>query len=206
MSNIPVIQSVVNQMLTEYIVEGVILNNGAVSYKGGIVPAIFMNGTYAIPTARVLMTKVNNQWYVIAVENVVHKPRTFILANDFVSISGSGFTTFFLSTAWFGIHNYQSTPAIGNSASTICLLAKGTYVFKLFCGKGTDRGIVEWYVNDVLIGTEDTYSNTVTRVIASYVFNVPQTGSYNIRYVVTGKNGASSNFYFAFSAISIVPA
>lgn len=202
MSQIPVIQSVVNQMLTDYIVDGKVLPNGQVSYKGGIVSATFMNGIVPEANKTVLMTKVNNLWYVIASESLTSMPYQFFLGSDFHVVSGPPFVSVLLSTAWFTLHNYQFPPALNNSAKITAFLEKGSYLFRTYNGASGDRAIVSWYFDNLLIGTHDTYSSPASPVYLDILIYVPNTGLHQMKYVVTGKNPSSTNYYYVLSGVS----
>lgn len=75
------------------------------------------------------------------------------------------------------------------------LIDAGTYTFSSLGYTGTSRGIVEWYIDNVLVATHDWYDGSATNnTIKATSGIVIAAGLHTLRGKVTGKNGSSSAY------------
>jgi hypothetical protein len=87
---------------------------------------------------------------------------------------------------------------------TMPVAVEGTYNIKMYFKGNSSRGICEGSVDGVNMGTCDQYSSSSTQQIEFDMGNkVLTTGNHTIRFTVTGKNAASSNYKLTFDYFSI---
>ena len=84
-------------------------------------------------------------------------------------------------------------------------LAIGTYTLRVIYEKNNNRGIVDFYIDAIEVGSVDMYDvgavpDSVYTVAA---INVATDGLKDIKAKVDGKNGASSNYYMGIQAIML---
>lgn len=94
--------------------------------------------------------------------------------------------------------------ALGDTYQFECVLAKGSYQFQLIYDTDIYRGIVSFYLNDVLFGVLDCYSASRINVNrASFAVKVSNPGVQTFKVKVTGKNASAASYQFGCSAIII---
>jgi hypothetical protein len=97
------------------------------------------------------------------------------------------------------------SPAVGSWIQfTLPVAVEGTYNIKMYFKGNSSRGICEGSVDGVNMGICDQYSSSSTQQIEFDMGNkVLTTGNHTIRFTVTGKNAASSNYKLTFDYFSI---
>ena len=96
----------------------------------------------------------------------------------------------------------RSIYADGDSAGRDIFLKAGTYTFGELCAKGTADGILDWYLDDTkIVAGSDHYSAAFTYnvVFGTYSIVVSRSGKYRLKYVVNGKNAASTDYRILFT-------
>jgi hypothetical protein len=101
---------------------------------------------------------------------------------------------------------YQSTAANGDTMEWTFPLDAGTYKLTTVVTTGNNRGIVKWQIDGADVRTgNDLYSASDTPGVITSTTGITVTaGLKTLRYVVTGKNGSSSNYLVAIQAIALV--
>lgn len=106
------------------------------------------------------------------------------------------------TTINYGYESYLLTsgsPALGNAFTQSFCLQAGLYTFTALASTtANNRGIVDWYVDNVNQGSMDFYSASVLRnVLLTMTFNIPFTGYHTLKGVTSGHNASgSSPFYY----------
>ena len=89
------------------------------------------------------------------------------------------------------------------------MLVAGTYTFYALGVTNTDRGIIDWYIDDVLvISGQDWYNSPAQRDITKTTSSITVTGNgrHVLKGIVNGKNGSSSNYGVSLTTYWLVPA
>jgi len=209
MSNIPMIQSVIGKTVPEYIVRGTIASNGTVSYRGGIVPVVYMNGVVPSVGGIALMTLVDNAWYVIGVQASAPLKVPAICFHELSSILvGGTFTRVMNANQEFNQWWQQATPANGDSFSQSVYLNEGEYSFDVLGVRSSSVARLDWFLNENIIASLQDWYN------ASLVFNhtisttvyVPYSGYHTIRGTINGRHASSTGWALGFTYYAFMPA
>lgn len=104
-----------------------------------------------------------------------------------------------------GANGNTTTPAIGDTRTNTFWAASGTYAFTLWYAKGSNGGIFDLYVDDVLVlSAIDTYNAaSIGNATATATVYLGYAGSHTLELVVTGKNGASTNYIVSIGLILV---
>lgn len=111
---------------------------------------------------------------------------------------GSAVYNYIVDAAEFlNFFRLQNPGANGDSVGAYVNLEAGTYKFSVWYQKYSDRGILDFTLGSIVIGSLDTYAAALTRdqlaVFTGII--VPSSGNYLLKYIVNGKNAASSGFF-----------
>lgn len=108
------------------------------------------------------------------------------------------------------VHLYNGY--FGNSASSAdgdeihysTFLGAGTYTLKLLGTKASNHGIVDIYIDAGEVASFDLYNATVARnqVLTQTSISVASAGVKDIKVILDGKNGSSSDYIIAFQSIT----
>lgn len=92
---------------------------------------------------------------------------------------------------------YQSTAATNDQFRSYFTLKSGTYTFSALVTLNASHGIISWYVDDQLIGTNDLYAAVISRDNVRSIASVTITnsGTHKLEGRMISKNAASSDFY-----------
>lgn len=97
-----------------------------------------------------------------------------------------------------GSHPNASDADDGDSMSWSFLSETGTYTFSVLYSKYTSRGIIEFLVDDVSIGTVDMYNgSSVLNVVTDMTDIALVEGTHTLKALVNGKNASSSDYIMA---------
>lgn len=100
----------------------------------------------------------------------------------------------------------QVSPADGDSWTFSAVLAAGSYTFYTFGRKGTNYGILDYYLDGESIETgQDWYGSYTNNVTKSFTFSVPSSGYHVFTLTVNGKNGSSSDYRAVLTRLYILP-
>lgn len=108
----------------------------------------------------------------------------------------------------FNFVAYQDTGANADEWENGFVCQSGTYSIKILSSKDGSRGILDVYIDDVLIsagidfydaGTLNNEINTISSVVIT-------DGYHTFKGIVNGKNGSSSGYNIAITKIWLVPA
>jgi hypothetical protein len=87
-------------------------------------------------------------------------------------------------------------------------LDAGTYDFRVLCRTANDAGILQWFIDNVSIGTMDFYSagavNYVQKTIAG--ITIGTSGAHTLKGDVTTKHASSSNYFIPLHKYCLVEA
>ena len=103
---------------------------------------------------------------------------------------------------------YQDAPANGDVTTNGFFLRPGTYTMNVTGFTNTNRGIVDWYIDDAIAVTgQDWYASPgVDNVIKTATVQVKGLSPYHVlKSTVNGKNASSSDYYLALSLIEFKP-
>lgn len=87
-------------------------------------------------------------------------------------------------------------PNMGDSFYQTFVIQPGTYALTIVGKTGDNYGQVSWYIDSILQGMTDFYSASNVINITSLTVVVPSGTSHTLLGVISGKNAASSNYYF----------
>jgi len=90
----------------------------------------------------------------------------------------------------------QSASADGDTFTHGAMIAEGTYTLSILGSESTASGIIDWYMDDVLIAsTQDWYDSLTYNVIKTVADVVIAEGGWHVlKGVVNGKNASSSAY------------
>jgi hypothetical protein len=95
----------------------------------------------------------------------------------------------------FSIYQYNSTTANGDSFEKSFDIAPGTYDLSVSYISAADVGIIDVYVDNVLIGSFDGYTGpSLYNAIFVFPGVVVSGTSHTLKCTLNGKNGAASTF------------
>ncbi len=123
---------------------------------------------------------------------------------DATTISGTTLNTWYSNTVAYG-HGSEQGPAANGDSNTINFFLKaGTYTMKVLGYTTTNRGKVDWYIDDVLVVSgQDWYSAGGTpNVVKSATVTVVGDGNHVLKSVINGKNASSTDYSLALTKIS----
>lgn len=108
--------------------------------------------------------------------------------------------------ALFGAYlTNDPTAGIGNYASFEVYLVAGTWTITVAHDTDVNRGIVDVSLEGSSLGTFDGYAGNVARVLTTYTgVVVAASGLQTLRFEVTGKNGASADYFAYVSGVQFV--
>lgn len=91
---------------------------------------------------------------------------------------------------------YQPLGINGNSLEMYTFLAAGTYTLGVFGSVGTNKGKLDWYMDDVKVVTgQDWYHATnIPNTLKTTSIPVIGNGHHKLKYVVNGKHAGSSDY------------
>ncbi len=130
--------------------------------------------------------------------NGVYPTRMSRFSDEFLA-NGATTDHFYDGLQRYGTGTFVTARADADWFTTSFMLQKGTYTLKILGITSNAGGKVDTYLDDVLIvSADDWYSaGTVYNVIKSHAaIAVTYDGYHKLKFLVNGKNGASSNFYF----------
>ncbi|MDD5091043.1 MAG: hypothetical protein PHQ23_09005, partial [Candidatus Wallbacteria bacterium] len=95
---------------------------------------------------------------------------------------------------------YQNPCANGDSFKHDFYLAAGNYNFTVLGYNSTNRGKIDWYIDDVLkVSGQDWYGGGVMNIMMTSALTVDASGLHTLKGVVNGKNAASSSYYIVWT-------
>lgn len=104
---------------------------------------------------------------------------------------------------------YQNTPANADAFTHSFMLRAGTYTFSVLGVVATNRGKIDWYIDDMgtpVITGQDWYDGTPAyNVIKTVSVTVTGDGYHKLKGVINGKNGSSSDYYMVLTRYSLIP-
>jgi hypothetical protein len=123
--------------------------------------------------------------------------RATIWADELTVLAGNALTVSAQTAQTHDLLAFRTFPAAGDSETGSFFLAAGTYTLSILTQKNNDRGIADWYIDDVkVISGQDRYNATlVVNFVYTQTVTIATSGNHILKMVVTGKNAASSNFY-----------
>jgi len=145
--------------------------------------------------------------YVDAAFSLMYLPhRGKMFADDMTAVAGTGLTTTSATGQRYGYYSYMGSYANGDSAEWSFVCAGDTYNFYVSAAFGSAMGIVDFYIDDVLVDSGwDTY-NATALFNQIRTFSVTLTpGAHKFRYVANGKNPLSSAWRFFVTWVSFKP-
>lgn len=106
-------------------------------------------------------------------------------------------------TQVYGYYAFNSNAMAGDGITWGLLLEAGTYDLSALGVTSTGLGIVTWQLNgSPVITNQDWYSSTqINNQVKSAQITVPSSGYHTLRALVTSKNNASSNYFYAITKV-----
>ena len=124
-----------------------------------------------------------------------------LLSDEFELLAGDVLTYGITASQAYNMVNKHSSVADGDSAARRFYLAAGTYNLSVLGRTFTTSGLVDWYIDGVkVVSLQDWYDNPgAYNVVKTASVVVPTSGRHVLKYVVNGKNGASSSYTFLWT-------
>lgn len=123
--------------------------------------------------------------------------------------SGDSIITAITTTQPYNHTAYQTTAADGNSFTQSFVLAEGTYTLSILGQTRGDAGMVDWYVDGVVVGAgQDWYSGGVVSNVVKTVADIVivESGRHVLTGVINGKHASSSNYTLRLTKMWFSPA
>lgn len=107
----------------------------------------------------------------------------------------------------FFVNSVSGLPALYQTAEFRAVVAAGEYTFRLWAPKNNDCGMVDIEINGFTVAVDqDLYAAALD---AGNVIEIPRVrlaaGLQRIKFTVSGKNPASSNFFFRMIGFDLAP-
>jgi hypothetical protein len=101
---------------------------------------------------------------------------------------------------------YKNPPAQYDFWRIYVNLVAGTYTFRLDAAHSSDRGIATIKINDVSVGTIDTYNVSGSLPIITDItgINISTSGPQKVEIQINTRNGASSAYYFIWRRAALI--
>ena len=99
---------------------------------------------------------------------------------------------------------YKTSAAIFDFYRAYINIVGGTYTFRLDAGRTSDRAIVTIKLNDVSMGTIDTYTASPTSGPLTLTIMIGTTGVYKLDFQMNTKNASSTGYFFLFRAAAFI--
>lgn len=133
--------------------------------------------------------------------------RVTLFHEDSIVLSGTALARVINTAQLYNHYAHQNPAANGDSFTQSFLLLAGQYTFRVLGMTSTDFGILDWYLDDTLmISQQDFYSVAgANNVVFNATVTVPTSGPHTLRAVVNGKNTSSSNFFIRLTKFAFIP-
>lgn len=125
---------------------------------------------------------------------------------DSLALTGNAILRQVESTAFYGTRAYQNTAAVNDEFTNSFVSIGGSYTLVVYGARGTNLGIVTWYIDGVSQGTMDMYNASGSQAIR-YTLSVTVVGEgyHVLRGVVASKHASSSDYFAIITQMAIVP-
>jgi hypothetical protein len=143
--------------------------------------------------------------------NLLVAPKSATLWHDeSVVLAGNALAHVHNTNQDYGVTVYQNTPANGDTFEQKVFLRPGWYTFNVLGTTDANRGIVDWYLDDVkLLAGQDWYAAAIGYNVvkaSSVPFVVQYGGAHTLKAVVNGKNASSTSYYLVLTKMWFAPA
>lgn len=120
---------------------------------------------------------------------------------------GNSFSTSIDAAQAYGHVRSQSAAANGDTWTNAFVCLADTYTFSFLSSTDSNRGKMDFYVDNVQIGTiQDFYSASLAENVILTIASISVTDGYHVlKGVVNGKNGSSSGYTIALTKIWLLP-
>lgn len=128
---------------------------------------------------------------------------------DSIVTTGNAIVNNFNTSQMYSSFSAQTAAQNGDTFTQSFMLAAGTYTLVFFGITSTDRGKIDWYIDDVkVVSLQDWYATpaafNITKTVTS--ISVVGNGRHVLKGVVNGKNGSSSAYIMVLTRIDVIPA
>lgn len=122
---------------------------------------------------------------------------------DSTAVAGGAINAVLDASQIFGHYAAQAPGALNDAFTHSCVLAAGLYSVYVHGVQGTGNGILSWYVDDVLVATQDWYAGSaVYNVVQTFAAELHSGGYHVLKAVVAAKNASSSGYVLPLTHIS----
>lgn len=131
-------------------------------------------------------------------------------AKDFISSIGANYVPEAVDNQQLYFTRSQTAAvdsADGDKLTAGVYLEAGTYTIKTLGVTQDNRGIMDYYLDNVLVENgQDWYSGAIVRnVIKTFSVTIPTSGYHILEMVIDGKNASSSDYVFSFTYVMFLP-
>lgn len=138
----------------------------------------------------------------------IYPDRATLWHDESTVLSGGVITLSITNTQVYNIRYFQTGPANGDSFTQSFILKAGTYDLKVIGETGTDRALIDWYVDNVkVISLQDWYAGAgAANVIKSASVSVVGNGRHVLKGTVNGKHASSTSYFILLTKMWFVSA
>lgn len=105
-------------------------------------------------------------------------------------------------TTYLGM-GYYGVGALNDYVTAKVALDAGTWTVTVIHDKDTNRGIATVSLGGSTLGTIDAYAAATANVVTQFTgVTVATAGVYDLKLLITGKNGSSSNYFFGLNHVA----
>jgi len=119
------------------------------------------------------------------------------------STQGTWATTINTSAVYNAVFNNNSSNNDGDNVHFSIYLTAGTYSLKMMGITDTNKGVSDIYIDDAEVASFDWYNGTTVRNVVKTATGivVAASGVKDIKVIIDGKNGSSSDHRLVFSSL-----
>lgn len=123
---------------------------------------------------------------------------------EMTALAGTAVLSAVNTGARYNIYSYQSGYPNAASAGWNFVCEAGNYTFDVLYMKATQTGIIDFYIDGASIATGlDTYAaGTTWNQVYTITVNGLAAGLHTFKYIVNGKNAASTAYAFFVTKVS----
>lgn len=133
--------------------------------------------------------------------------RATLWHDESLVVTGNAISKSLQTAQYYNIASMQSIAANGDTFTTGFMLKAGTYSFGALGIQHTDRGLIDWYIDNVkVVSLQDWYGATTYNTEKTASVTVVGNGYHVLKGIVNGKNASSSGYYIQLTKMYFRPA
>jgi hypothetical protein len=141
--------------------------------------------------------------------NLVHYPLRATMWHDESLVTvGNAISRSVTTTQPYNLRVFQNSGANGDTFTNGFLLKAGTYTLAVLGETSTDRGLIDWYIDNAkVVSLQDWYAGSTAQNIEKIAsVTVTGEGYHVLKGVINGKNASSSGYNMVLTKMYLKPA